>query len=86
MATHFDSPAAYADASFEAHALLQALNSELLSHDNATLTLERWCDNHRLASSAGIVAERIHGAEKPTTIEQRRLLSARIRSERNRPL
>lgn len=58
----------------EASLLLQTLNSELLSHDSATLTLERWCANHRLASAPRIVAERILGADKPATEEQRREL------------
>ena len=30
----------------EAIAVLQSLNAELLSHDSATLTLDRWCDAH----------------------------------------
>jgi hypothetical protein len=48
----------------EALALLQTLNSDLLSHDSATLTLDRWCDAHHLASPARIIAERVRGAEK----------------------
>jgi hypothetical protein len=39
-------------ARLEALALLQTLNAELLSHDSATLTLDRWCAAHRLASPA----------------------------------
>jgi chorismate-pyruvate lyase len=58
----------------EALALLQTLNAELLSHDSATLTLERWCDSHRLASPPRIVAERVAGVDKPPTEEQRREL------------
>src|ERR1700730_7616485 len=58
----------------EATALLQTLNAELLSHDSATLTLDRWCDSHQLASPATIVAEQVHGAEKVPTAEQRRQL------------
>jgi chorismate-pyruvate lyase len=58
----------------EALALLQTLNAQLLSHDSATLTLERWCDSHRLASPPRIVAERVSGANKPPTEEQRREL------------
>lgn len=49
----------------EALALLQTLNAELLSHPSATLTLERWCGEHQLAAQATIVAERVHGADKP---------------------
>ena len=51
--------------------MLQTLNAELLSHDSATLTLERWCDGHRLASPARIVAERVAGSEQPPTETQR---------------
>ena len=49
----------------EAMALLQTLNADLLSHDSATLTLERWCGAHRMASPARLVATRVHGADKP---------------------
>jgi chorismate-pyruvate lyase len=54
--------------------LLQTLNADLLSHDSATSTLERWCNVHHLASPASITAERVHGAEKsPTPIQRERL-------------
>jgi len=59
----------------EAVALLQTLNADLLSHDSATLTLEHWCDVHRLASPARIVAVRVPDSEKPVSLEQRRELS-----------
>lgn len=49
----------------EALALLQTLNAELLSHDSATLTLERWCADHHLADPARIVARRVRDAAKP---------------------
>lgn len=58
----------------EAALLLQTLNAELLSHDSATRTLERWCSTHQLASPARIVAERVHGVEKAPTDEQRQQL------------
>jgi chorismate-pyruvate lyase len=58
----------------EASLLLQTLNADLLSHDSATLTLERWCVDHRLAAVPRIVAEQIHGADKAPTEEQRREL------------
>lgn len=58
----------------EALALLQSLNADLLSHDSATLTLDRWCGAHRLADPAKIVAERMRDVEKPATAEQRELL------------
>ncbi len=51
-------------------AMLQTLNADLLSHDSATLTLERWCADHRLAGDsssapARIVARRLRDAPKP---------------------
>src|ERR1700692_534097 len=61
-------------ARLESSLLLQTLNADLLSHESATLTLERWCADHRLASPPRIVAERIPGADKPPTEEQRREL------------
>lgn len=46
-------------------ALLQTLNADLLAHDSATLTLERWCADHRLAEPPRIVARRLRAAPKP---------------------
>ncbi len=45
-----------------AHALLRALDADLRSHDSATLTLERWCAAHGLASPALVVADRVRDA------------------------
>lgn len=58
----------------EALALLQTLNAELLSHDSATLTLDRWCEAHQLASPAHITAERVRDVDKQPTAEQRQVL------------
>jgi chorismate-pyruvate lyase len=58
----------------EALAILETLNADLLSHDSATLTLDRWCEDHRLAASAHIVAELIHGADKVASAEDRERL------------
>jgi len=58
----------------EALALLQSLNADLLSHDSATLTLDRWCGAHHLADPATITAERMHDVDKPPTAAQRELL------------
>ena len=55
-------------------ALIETLDADLLSHDSATLTLDRWCDAHRLASPAKVVAERRHGEEEPPSDESRRRL------------
>jgi len=57
-------------------ALLQTLNAELLSHDSATLTLERWCADHRMADPARIVARRVHDAARPVPDDLRVLLKA----------
>ncbi len=51
-------------ARLEALALLQSLNADLLSHDSATLTLDRWCGSHRPATPAKIVAERIRNVRQ----------------------
>lgn len=48
----------------EALALLQTLNADLLSHDSATLTLERWCAAHGMASPAKVTAEPMQGASR----------------------
>jgi chorismate-pyruvate lyase len=61
----------------EALALIESLNADLLSHDSATLTLERWCADHRLADPAQIVAERVHDIDKPAAAEVRAALDVR---------
>jgi len=58
----------------EALALLQTLNADLLSHDSATLTLDRWCASHQLADPPTVTAERVHDVHKPATDAQRALL------------
>jgi hypothetical protein len=61
-------------ARLEAALLLQTLNADLLSHDSATVTLERWCSAHHLASPARVTAERVRDAEKsPAEIQRQRL-------------
>lgn len=55
-------------------AVIQTLNAELLSHDSATLTLDRWCAAHHLASPAKIVAVRDKATTKPATAELRKTL------------
>jgi len=57
----------------EALATLESLNADLLSHDSATLTLERWCDAHRLASPARVVAQP-ESLDKAPSADQRREL------------
>ncbi len=58
----------------EAALLLQTLNADLLSRDSATVTLEHWCNVHRLASPARVTADRVRDAEKPPTETQRQRL------------
>jgi hypothetical protein len=62
------------NARVQALALLQTLNVDLLTHSSATLTLERWCDVHKLASPAIVVADRVRGVDKAPTDEVRQLL------------
>ncbi len=64
----------------EVLALLQTLNADLLSHDSATLTLERWCADHHLAGNspseqARIVAQRVRGEVKPIPADLREHLA-----------
>ena len=54
----------------QALALLQTLNAELLASRSATLTLERWCRDHRLAAQPLVVARLIAGDAKAPTAEQ----------------
>ena len=61
----------------EALALLESLNADLLAHDSATLTIERWCADHRLADPARIVAERVSDADKPASAEVRAALDVK---------
>ena len=61
----------------EALALIESLNADLLAHDSATLTLERWCADHRLADPALIVAERVHDVDRPATAEVRAALDVK---------
>jgi len=60
---------------------LQALNLRLLASRSATLTLEDWCRDHHLADDPRIVADRIAGAPKAATAEQRKRLEAGDREE-----
>jgi hypothetical protein len=71
-------PAAWPDSfvgRLEALALIESLNADLLAHDSATLTLEGWCADHRLADPARIVAERVSDTAKPANVEVRAALN-----------
>ena len=58
----------------EALALMQSLNAEILASPSATLTLEKWCRDHKLAEDPTIVARLMRGVDKSATAEQRRRL------------
>jgi hypothetical protein len=62
----------------EALALIESLNADLLAHDSATLTIERWCGDHRLADPPRLVAERVRDADKPPTAEVRAALDVKL--------
>ena len=61
-------------ARLELLAQLQTLNADLLGHDSATLTLERWCGAHRLADPPRVIARRVLGAAKAIPGELRKRL------------
>ncbi len=70
-------PAIAAAPSLDAsRALIARLETDLLSHDSATETLQRWCAARHLADPAKIVAERVLGHDKPADPEVRRRLHA----------
>ncbi|MBB3929928.1 chorismate-pyruvate lyase [Kaistia hirudinis] len=49
----------------QALALVQSLRAELLANPSATLVLDRWCADHRLAPPGSkIVADRVKGTDK----------------------
>lgn len=59
---------------WRATALLETLNAEILASPSATVSLEKWCGAHGLANPARLVAEKVEGAAKPLSDEQRRRL------------
>jgi hypothetical protein len=61
-------------ARLEALALIETLNAELLSSHSATLTIEKWCADHKLAATPKIVARLDRAVDKPPTAEQRQRL------------
>jgi chorismate-pyruvate lyase len=58
----------------EALALMQSLNAGILGSTSATLTLETWCREHKLADDPTIVAHLVKGADRIVTAEQRQRL------------
>jgi hypothetical protein len=58
----------------EALALIETLNSEILSSNSATVTLGRWCAAHNLAPEPLIIARRIDTGPETPSIAQRQEL------------
>src|SRR5262245_19572892 len=58
----------------QALAVIQTLNGELLASRSATLTLEKWCADHKLAAEPKIRAKLVRGKEKPASAETRQRL------------
>lgn len=55
----------------QAQALIQTANAEILGSSSATLSLEKWCRDHRLAADPKVIATLVHGVDKAPTPEQR---------------
>ncbi|HLJ49627.1 MAG TPA: hypothetical protein VKU01_26620 [Bryobacteraceae bacterium] len=58
----------------EALALIETLNAEVLASRSATLTLEAWCRDHRLATAPKVTATLVKGTSITATAEQRERL------------
>jgi hypothetical protein len=58
----------------EVQALIQTANAEILGSNSATLTLEKWCRDHRLADDPRLTATLVRGVDKAPTPEQRQRL------------
>jgi len=49
--------------------LAQKLSADILAGSSATLTLEKWCADHAMASEPKIVARLVRGEPKPASAE-----------------
>jgi chorismate-pyruvate lyase len=58
-------------ARLQAQALIQTLNAEILSSRSATLSLEKWCGEHRLAAEPKVTAKLVRGIDKAPSPELR---------------
>jgi chorismate-pyruvate lyase len=65
-------------ARLEAFALIQMLNGELLASRSVTVTLEKWCADHRLAAEPKIRAKLLRDREKPASPETRERLQVSV--------
>lgn len=68
-------------ARLEALALIQTLNAEILASRSATLTLENWCRDHKLAVEPKILAHLVPSVIKAPTAEQRQRLEVTAEDE-----
>jgi len=68
-------------ARLEALALIQTLNAEILASRSATLSLENWCRDHRLAEEPKILAHVVTGVNKAPMAEQRQRLEVSAQDE-----
>jgi len=62
-------------------ALIQTLNASILGSRSATLSLERWCRDHALASEPTIVARPVPSVGQAPTVEQRQRLELNATDE-----
>jgi hypothetical protein len=58
----------------EVLALLESLNATLLVARSATLTLDKWCADHKLGGETKIRAHPVKGVDKPISVQQRQRL------------
>jgi hypothetical protein len=58
----------------QVQALIQTANADILGSDSATLSLEKWCRDHRLAAEPRLVATQVRDVQKPPTPDQRERL------------
>jgi chorismate-pyruvate lyase len=71
------SPPAWPDtflSRLEVLALLETLNATLLGARSATLTLDKWCADHKLGGETKIRARLVKGIDKPISVQQRERL------------
>jgi hypothetical protein len=58
----------------QAQALIQTANAEILGSASATLSLEKWCRDHRLAADPKLIATLVQGVNKAPSPAQRERL------------
>lgn len=74
LAAHAQAAPAWPDtyvARLQTQALIQTLNAEILGSDSATLSLEKWCRDHKLAAEPKLTATLIRDVDKTPSLEQR---------------